>query len=63
MQRGILARVCVLVFSTSAAEVHGWHRVTSFSSGEHFASFVEARVKEGRHDNASDVMRDDASGH
>jgi antitoxin ParD1/3/4 len=32
-------------------------RVTSFSLGEHFSSFVEAQVKEGRYNNASDVMR------
>ena len=32
-------------------------RVTSFSLGDHFNSFVEAQVKEGRYDNASDVMR------
>ena len=32
-------------------------RVTSFSLGEHFAKFVEAQVREGRYDNASDVMR------
>lgn len=32
-------------------------RVTSFSLGEHFTSFVEAQVKEGRYGNASDVMR------
>jgi putative addiction module CopG family antidote len=32
-------------------------RVTSFGLGEHFTSFVEAQVKEGRYNNASDVMR------
>jgi antitoxin ParD1/3/4 len=32
-------------------------RVTSFSLGEHFTSFVEAQVNEGRYNNASDVMR------
>lgn len=32
-------------------------RVTSFSLGEHFTSFVEAQVKAGRYGNASDVMR------
>lgn len=32
-------------------------RVTSFSLGEHFNSFVEEQVKEGRYGNASDVMR------
>lgn len=32
-------------------------RVTSFSLGEHFSAFVEAQVKAGRYDNASDVMR------
>ncbi|HEV2270854.1 MAG TPA: type II toxin-antitoxin system ParD family antitoxin [Steroidobacteraceae bacterium] len=32
-------------------------RVTSFSLGDHFSSFVEAQVKEGRYGNASDVMR------
>jgi antitoxin ParD1/3/4 len=31
--------------------------VTSFSLGEHFTTFVEAQVKEGRYNNASDVMR------
>ena len=32
-------------------------RVTSFSLGEHFTSFVERQVNEGRYSNASDVMR------
>lgn len=32
-------------------------RVTSFSLGDHFNSFVEEQVKEGRYDNASEVMR------
>jgi antitoxin ParD1/3/4 len=32
-------------------------RVTSFSLGDHFASFVEAQVNQGRYNNASDVMR------
>jgi antitoxin ParD1/3/4 len=32
-------------------------RVTSFSLGDHFTSFVETQVKEGRYSNASDVMR------
>ena len=32
-------------------------RVTSFSLGDHFTTFVEAQVKEGRYSNASDVMR------
>jgi len=32
-------------------------RVTSFSLGDHFTSFVEEQVKEGRYSNASDVMR------
>jgi antitoxin ParD1/3/4 len=32
-------------------------RVTSFSLGEHFTTFVEAQVQEGRYNNASDVMR------
>ena len=32
-------------------------RVTSFSLGDHFTSFVEAQVNEGRYNNASDVMR------
>ena len=32
-------------------------RVTSFSLGEHFTSFVEKQVNEGRYSNASDVMR------
>jgi antitoxin ParD1/3/4 len=32
-------------------------RVTSFSLGDHFTSFIEAQVQEGRYDNASDVMR------
>lgn len=32
-------------------------RVMSLRLGEHFTSFVEAQIKEGRHDNASDVMR------
>jgi antitoxin ParD1/3/4 len=29
----------------------------SFSLGEHFASFVEAKVAEGRYASASDVVR------
>lgn len=29
-------------------------RVTSFSLGDHFNSFVEEQVKEGRYDNASE---------
>jgi antitoxin ParD1/3/4 len=32
-------------------------RVTSFSLGEHFTTFVERQVNEGRYSNASDVMR------
>ncbi len=32
-------------------------RVKSFSLGDHFTSFVEAQVDEGRYNNASDVMR------
>jgi antitoxin ParD1/3/4 len=32
-------------------------RVTSFSLGEHFDGFIQAQIKEGRYDNASDVMR------
>ncbi len=32
-------------------------RVTSFSLGEHFNSFIEVQVKEGRYSNASDVLR------
>lgn len=32
-------------------------RVTSFSLGEHFSDFVEAQLKAGRYDNASDIMR------
>ena len=30
---------------------------TSFSLGEHFSSFVEAQVGQGRYSNASDVVR------
>jgi antitoxin ParD1/3/4 len=30
---------------------------TSFSIGEHFTSFVEAKVREGRYSSASDVVR------
>jgi antitoxin ParD1/3/4 len=30
---------------------------TSVSLGEHFTSFVEARVEQGRYSNASEVMR------
>ncbi|MEJ0045706.1 MAG: type II toxin-antitoxin system ParD family antitoxin [Rhodospirillales bacterium] len=30
---------------------------TSFSLGEHFASFVEAQVEQGRYSSASDVVR------
>ena len=32
-------------------------RVTSFSLGDHFTSFIEAQVNEARYNNASDVMR------
>jgi antitoxin ParD1/3/4 len=32
-------------------------RTTSVSLGDHFASFVERQVSEGRYSNASDVMR------
>jgi len=32
-------------------------RVTSFSLGEHFTTFVERQINEGRYSNASDVMR------
>ena len=30
---------------------------TSFSIGEHFSSFIEAQVSEGRYSSASDVVR------
>jgi antitoxin ParD1/3/4 len=30
---------------------------TSFSLGEHFSTFIEGQVAQGRYDNASDVMR------
>ncbi len=30
---------------------------TSFSVGEHFTGFIEARVSEGRYSSASDVVR------
>jgi antitoxin ParD1/3/4 len=30
---------------------------TSFSLGEHFSTFIEDQVAQGRYDNASDVMR------
>ena len=30
---------------------------TSFSIGEHFSSFVDAKVTEGRYSSASDVVR------
>ena len=30
---------------------------TSFSVGEHFTGFIEARVNEGRYSSASDVVR------
>ena len=30
---------------------------TSFSIGEHFSSFVEAKISEGRYGSASDVVR------
>jgi len=30
---------------------------TSFSVGDHFASFIAAQVSEGRYSNASDVVR------
>jgi antitoxin ParD1/3/4 len=30
---------------------------TSFSVGEHFSSFIEAQVSEGRYSSASDVVR------
>jgi antitoxin ParD1/3/4 len=32
-------------------------RNTSFSIGEHFSSFIEGQVKQGRYGNASDVVR------
>lgn len=32
-------------------------RNTSVSLGDHFASFIDAQVKEGRYGSASDVMR------
>jgi len=32
-------------------------RNTSVSLGDHFASFIEARVREGRYGSASDVVR------
>lgn len=32
-------------------------RVTSFSLGDHFTSFLETQLKEGRYSNASDLMR------
>jgi antitoxin ParD1/3/4 len=32
-------------------------RNTSFSIGEHFSGFVEAQVREGRFNSASDVVR------
>lgn len=32
-------------------------RNTSFTLGEHFASFVESKVAEGRYASASDVVR------
>ncbi len=30
---------------------------TSFSIGDHFSSFIEAQVSEGRYSNASEVVR------
>jgi antitoxin ParD1/3/4 len=30
---------------------------TSFSIGEHFSSFIEAQVKQGRYSSASEVVR------
>jgi antitoxin ParD1/3/4 len=30
---------------------------TSFSLGEHFSTFIEGQVAQGRYDNASDVIR------
>lgn len=30
---------------------------TSFSLGDHFSTFIDGQVAEGRYDNASDVMR------
>jgi antitoxin ParD1/3/4 len=30
---------------------------TSFSLGDHFSSFIDGQIAQGRYDNASDVMR------
>jgi antitoxin ParD1/3/4 len=30
---------------------------TSFSVGDHFADFIEAKIREGRYSSASDVVR------
>ena len=34
-----------------------WSKNTSFNLGEHFSSFVEAQLGQGRYGSASDVMR------
>ncbi len=33
------------------------HKSTSFSLGDHFSSFIDTQVAEGRYGNASDVVR------
>jgi antitoxin ParD1/3/4 len=37
--------------------VNDMSKNTSFSVGEHFTGFIEARVSEGRYSSASDVVR------
>ena len=37
--------------------VNDMSKNTSFSVGEHFTGFIEARVNEGRYSSASDVVR------
>ena len=43
----------VLIFSTMGS----MGRVTSFSLGDHFETFIDSQVSDGRYSNASDVMR------
>jgi antitoxin ParD1/3/4 len=45
------------IFGNVAAEVGIMSKNTSFALGDHFASFVEAKVAEGRYASASDVVR------
>jgi antitoxin ParD1/3/4 len=45
------------VFGIVRPEVQTMQKSTSFSLGDHFSSFIEAQVAEGRYASASDVVR------